>query len=280
MPEEIWYIVVKRGEGHLSERHRKRNKWHNAFLDAMQAELEDYGSVLDFQENVPLTEESLRMDLLIIKKTSAAVIEKNIARIFREYNIIEYKSPRDYVSVPNFQKVLSYAWLFASLRKLAERDITISLVETAHPRKLLRYLKTLDCAVTEQYPGVYMVTGLPFRIQIIESKKLSASENLWLKNLHNSLDAENFSEVLRAAQTRGKDARLNAYFEILFRANPKTVMEVENTMAPELKELIERIGLSDEVKQKVRQEGRDEILSLIKKGYTLSEIEAILQKTS
>ena len=47
-----------------------------------------------------LGEESMRMDmLLIIKKNTKDKVEKNIGRIFRKYNIIEYKSPTDYLSI-------------------------------------------------------------------------------------------------------------------------------------------------------------------------------------
>jgi hypothetical protein len=43
--------------------------------------------------------EPLRVDLLIIKKPPSLAIDKNIARIFRVDNILEFKSPGDYLSV-------------------------------------------------------------------------------------------------------------------------------------------------------------------------------------
>ena len=40
-----------------------------------------------------------------IKKNVDEPIEKNIGRIFRKHNIVEYKSPTDYLSVDDFYKV-------------------------------------------------------------------------------------------------------------------------------------------------------------------------------
>lgn len=66
----------------------------------MQIELQDEADKLSFQKEYMLGEESMRMDmLLIIKKNTKDKVEKNIGRIFRKYNIIEYKSPTDYLSI-------------------------------------------------------------------------------------------------------------------------------------------------------------------------------------
>jgi len=127
------------GEGSSKNSRRKKLKWHPAFLQAMQLELFEHKDSLDFRCEYQLTSEPLRIDLLIIKKPKELVIEKNIARIFRTDNIIEYKSPEDYLSV---------------------------------------------C-------GDY----LP--IQIIVSKRLPESENLWLGSLRNNLKAQSLDAIMK-----------------------------------------------------------------------------------
>ena len=116
--------------------------WHPAFIEAIQAELEEYRDVLEFYAELPLTTEPLRIDVLIVRKRADVVIRKNIARIFREHNIIEYKSPEDYVSRSDFQKVQAYAWLYASRKNLPTQNLTVTLVESGHPRDLIHHLKT------------------------------------------------------------------------------------------------------------------------------------------
>jgi hypothetical protein len=80
-------------------------QWHPAFYQAIMLELEQYKGVLQFTPEYPLTTEPLRVDVLIIKKEKDVTIEKNIAAIFRSDNVVEYKSPEDYVSVADFYKV-------------------------------------------------------------------------------------------------------------------------------------------------------------------------------
>ncbi|MDR2376358.1 MAG: hypothetical protein LBD96_07970 [Treponema sp.] len=75
-----------------------RVSWHPAFLEAIQLELQAYWRQLEFKAEYQLTSEPLRIDLLIIKNPKNLLITKNIAVIFRGTNIIEYKSPDDYIS--------------------------------------------------------------------------------------------------------------------------------------------------------------------------------------
>jgi transposase len=64
--------------------------WHPAFVQAIKLELEPYWDALEFIPEYPLTAEPLEIDVVIIKKAPDLVIEKNIARIFRKINILEY----------------------------------------------------------------------------------------------------------------------------------------------------------------------------------------------
>jgi hypothetical protein len=95
--------------------------WHPAFVQAIKLELEPYRDALEFIPEYQLTSEPLEIDVVIIKKAPDLVIEKNIARIFRKINLLEYKSPDDYFSVHDFYKVLGYAFLYAALNKTPHR---------------------------------------------------------------------------------------------------------------------------------------------------------------
>lgn len=44
----------------------------------------------------------------MIKRQKELPVHKNIGRIFRKYNIIEYKSPVDYLGIDDFYKVYGY----------------------------------------------------------------------------------------------------------------------------------------------------------------------------
>jgi hypothetical protein len=90
--------------------------WRPAFVQAIMLELEPYRDKLEFIPEYRLASEPLEIDVVIIKKAPDLVIEKNIARIFKRVNILEYKSPGDYCSVADFHKVLTYAFLYSTRR--------------------------------------------------------------------------------------------------------------------------------------------------------------------
>jgi hypothetical protein len=104
---------------------------------------------------------------------------KNIARIFKRVNLLEYKSPDDYFSVYDFHKVLAYAFLYSALNRTPIEEMTISIVETRYPRELFRYIgEDKNRSISESSPGIYGVSGYPVAIQVIECKKLDLRENL------------------------------------------------------------------------------------------------------
>jgi len=110
--------------------------WHPAFFDAIRMELDEYSVNLQFLSEFPLNTEPLKIDVVIIKKSKDISIKKNIATIFRKDNILEYKSPLDYVSIDDFYHVYAYACLYKVLNKIDIRDITLTFVESRYPREL------------------------------------------------------------------------------------------------------------------------------------------------
>ena len=79
--------------GHKKGAHKKDTVfWHDAFYEALQLEFHQYMEYLEFTAGYPLSKEALKMDALVIKKEAGVAINKNIALLFRKYNIFEYKS--------------------------------------------------------------------------------------------------------------------------------------------------------------------------------------------
>ena len=72
--------------------------WHDAHYEALQLEFYDY-------KDVP--------------------IDKNIGKIFKNHNIVEYKSETDNFDIWDFEKVLGYAHIYSSFEKVPISNITI-----------------------------------------------------------------------------------------------------------------------------------------------------------
>ena len=250
----------KRGDRVRGDRRRGRLKWHPAFLQAMQMELFDYRDYLEFKYEHQLTTEPLRIDLLIIKKPKDLAIDKNIARIFRSDNIIEYKSPEDYISIKDFLKVYAYANLYAAITPNVDlSEVTLTFVESRHPRKLLKYLSGIrGYTVEETSPGIYFVAGDYLPIQIIESKKLSEGENLRLNSLRDDLKAKSMNVIIESRKKRLHDSGTDAYLDVIFEANRKTAEANDMSWIDSVTEIMERKGIISEWKERSMEQGLEQ----------------------
>jgi hypothetical protein len=248
------------GETPSKNNRRKKLKWHPAFLQAMQLELFEHKDSLDFKCEYQLTSEPLRIDLLIIKKPKELVIEKNIARIFRTDNIVEYKSPEDYLSIKDFLKVCAYANLYAAITTGVDlSEVTLTFVESRYPRKLLKYLETVrGYTVKETSSGIYSVCGDYLPIQIIVSKSLPESENLWLASLRNGLKAQSLDAIMKSGKKLERESNIDAYIGVLFRANEETPEEEKVMLVDTLFEICERKGWNSELIEKGREKGLEQ----------------------
>jgi hypothetical protein len=238
-----------------------RLAWHPAFITAVQLDLKPYLDKIEILPEFPLTSEPLKIDCIIIKKEKGLVINRNFAAFFRDWNIMEYKSPEAYVSINDYQKVYAYACLFSAFKNVPVGDITISFVQSRYPRKLIDFLrKARNYTVEETSPGIYTIKGDVIAIQIIDSRKLSSDENLWLKNLRRKLDKTAIDKAIVEREKHFKSSNYDAYFDVIFRANPEVFKEVmEMRGAPSLIQLVleTKVGASyfAEAEARLRAEG-------------------------
>jgi hypothetical protein len=173
------------------------------------------------------------IDVLIIKKKNEDKIEKNIGRIFRKHNIIEYKSPEDYLSINDFYKVMAYACFYKAdtdvVDSIRTEEITVSYVCESSPRKLLKHLEeTLKYEIVKVEKGIYYITGAMFPIQLILTSELSEKSNFWLRNLTNNLKEENaVVELATEYEKNRNNALYKAMMDVSVRANKFLFEEVK-----------------------------------------------------
>ena len=90
-------------------------QWHPAFYGAAELELRENKNDLIFEREYNLSKEPIRVDLLIIKKVTDVVIRNEIGRIFKTYNVVEYKSPENGLTIDDYFKTDGYACLYKGL---------------------------------------------------------------------------------------------------------------------------------------------------------------------
>ncbi len=262
--------------------------WHSAFYEAIQLELSEYADSLDFINEYQLSKEALIMDVLVVKKEQDVHIEKNIGSIFKGHNIIEYKSEKDYISVDDYYKVFGYANLYKAFEHANIDDITITFVETKHPRNLLNHLKTVrGFEIIEPYNGIYYIKGDLFPVQIIESKRLSKEENIWIKSLSSNLKAADIAKLLEVYQSIGRIEKNNAYISVIMDANAEMMKEVLAMSSAVLKEILteafekngwmkeafEKNGWMKEAEAKIEERKAIEVAKeLLNMGMTIEQV--------
>ena len=225
-------------------------QWHPAFYAGIQIELAEDAHHLSFENEHQLGTKPKEIDVLIIKKDPGVSIRKNIGRIFRKYNIIEYKSPEDYLSIDDFYKVYGYACFYKSdtstVNDIKVDEITISFVTKCYPRKVIKHLeKEQHLEVCKQGRGIYYVYGERFPIQFIITSQLPKEMNFWLHHLTNDLKKVEEAENLLREYKNYKDDNLHqSLMDIIVQAN-KEVFKEARGMCQALYELME-----DEIKER------------------------------
>ena len=251
--------------------------WHPAFYAGIQIELEEDADNLVFENEHQLGKKPMEIDVLIIKKETDRPVKKNIGRIFKKYNIIEYKSPDDSLSVDDFYKVYGYTCFYKAdvqyTDSIPAEELSITFVSGKYPRKMIKHLtKIKKYQVTEVEKGIYYVNGDFIPIQILVTKNLSGEENLWLKSLTNKLKATETAEKLVKNYMDHKDSSLHrSVIETIMRANQKIFREVngmsdifmeivQEKFDRKLKEEVEKATVENTVKTKLTER-----ISLIQK---------------
>ena len=84
-------------------------------------------------------------DILVIRKRQNASIHNEIGKIFRTWNLMEYKSPVDSMNIDDFYMVNAYACLFKAQAKQVNEhpasEITITMIRRCYPERLIKVLE-------------------------------------------------------------------------------------------------------------------------------------------
>jgi len=142
-------------------------------------------------------------------------------------------------------------------------DITLSFIGSRYPREVIGHLEVeRGYTVEKTHPGIYTVAEAVFPMQIIDSRKLSAKESQWLRNLRALGTREGVSVIKKMASQKHKvGKRLRAYLAVIARHNALAVQEVIDmggTAAVDLETVLRNTGLIAKWKAEARIETQAE----------------------
>jgi hypothetical protein len=179
-------------------------------------------------------------------------------RFFRFFK--EFFPPVEAISRRKPYYTYGYACLYASFNKVSINDLTLTFVGSRYPRTLLAHLtRVRGFTVAEQSPGIYTVTGDIIPIQIIDNRRLSEAENLWLRDLDNKLGVSEINRISREVGRLGKGVRAGAYLDVVGRANSKKLKEAfRMSKRLTLEQVFEDVGLTAKWEARARAAEQEE----------------------
>lgn len=266
----------------MNEQEKKKEalQWHPVFHAGLQIELSEEAEYLEFENEHQLGTKPKEIDTLVIKKDPKILIKKNIGRIFRTHNIVEYKSPKDYLSIDDFYKVYAYACFYKSQalkeNQIPAEEISITFVCKKSPVNLVRHLKEVrNYKVVLIEDGIYYIFGDFFPIQLILTSELSEKHNFWLKNLTDDLkEKETAEKMLREYEKHKKDKLYESVMDIVIHANEQIFEEAKGNMCNALMELMKDefdAALNEAVEKAVAKEIAKEVAKAVAKEVAEAE---------
>ena len=223
-------------------------QWHPAFCAAAGLEFHEDIERLELKPEYNLSKEPIRIDLLIIKEESDRRIKNEIGHIMRTYNVIEYKSPEDALTIDDFYKTVGYACLYKGYGERVDavpiNELTVSIFRAKRPEKMFLTLQKYGHKIKEKYSGIYYVTErLPFPVQIIVTQELEPREHRSLRILSNHAKKEDVEEFLKEVEkmnTPRERQNVEAVLQVSVKANDELYREIRRdaNMCDALRELM------------------------------------------
>ncbi len=275
-------------------------QWHLGVKPAVDLELAEERASLSYFRDFSLNQQALEIDLLIIRRESDQPIRNEIGRLFKKYNIIECKSPKDELNIDTLYKVGAYTSLYKAYGDTVDErradEITTTLIRKAKPVKLFHYFEEHGISLENPFKGIYYVkSGVLFPTQIIVTKELNPQEHMWLTALSDGMQKQQLKDLLvkvESFHTKLDRELADAVLGVAIKANWQTAQELrgDGNMCEALMELME--PEINKIKENVREEtmqqgiknaiialrvcgnGDIEIKNAIMKVYGVSDSEA------
>lgn len=245
-------------------------QWHPGFYGAAELEFISNKGDLEFQREFNLSKEPIRMDLLIIKKLSNIRTKNEIGHIFRKFNVVEYKSHDDALSIDDYYKTVGYACLYKGLGETVDQipanELTISIFRESYPKEMFEAMKNLGLEIKERYPGIYYISGKQalFDTQVVVTKQLNRETHRTLRVLSKHVKEEDvraFVEEAALISEPGDRNNVDAVLQVSVSANKEiyeAIRRCDKVMCEALRELMKEDFEKQE--QETRQETKQETL--------------------
>jgi len=210
-----------------------------------------------------------RENHVAIFPASTYKFDKDIFKIFRKHNILEYKNPHDSLNERVIRKIAAYAYLYIGIAEhegdIKADEVTISIFRAVKNPKLFKAMERSGNLIKGDAPGIYIVKGItdiPF--QIVITGELQGEEYAAYRALTDKAAEKDVERVIVSADKERTDSLRDHYrvlIELLAVKNPQIFEEVRrNEMAGDV--LMEI--MKDRVDEKVNEKERETTVNHLK----------------
>jgi hypothetical protein len=256
------------GKEAIPERRKKATRYHNAAVNAISEYLyeDNLTGDVELTDEHRLSEDALRIDMMIIKKNRGVAIKRVWGKFMREVNILEYKSPAGPApSLRVFDKVVhGYAGIYAAQNNIDLTDMTATLICARKPVKLFKELENKrGYKILREGDGIYYIrqrgvaVEKTLAVQVVVSSELPDSEIL-LKALKPDIDEETARKVAEIIDGDA-DERLSVWTEAVLNENANIILREGDIMRmTKLEKALIEHGYVDRWRQEGEMKGRQE----------------------
>ena len=185
-----------------------QNDWHSWFYSLLNILLYKFrNNHVTVLPEVKLGAMPPIADFIVVKEDSIVDLGLEVFSFFRKYNIIEFKSPDDELSIFVLWKVVGYAGFFINRDRVEPDEITLTLVRGAKPVGLFKELKKQGAKVIEgsvdgPAKGIYTIENwkVDFPIQIIVSTELEGDEYAFFRTISKNPSVEDIKFIVDNAE--------------------------------------------------------------------------------
>ena len=231
-----------------------RSDWHAGFEALLRIETHKYENKVHIRTEEEIGVVPPRTDFVVLVEDEQVEFEKEIFKIFRKVNILEYKNPHDSLSERVIRKVCGYANLYIGTAEhegdRPAEQVTVSIFRAVKNPELFRNMEENGTLVQSEAPGIYRVVGiadLPF--QIVITGELKGEEYAAYRALTDRADAVDVEQMIEEIG-REKDDTLREHYRVLI----KLIIEKN----PQFIEVIRRESAMEDVLMEIVKDRVDE----------------------
>jgi len=203
------------------------NDWHSMMYLVFLVLFRRFGTSAFVQHEMTLGAMPPRMDFLI--RVDDIQMDLGIFKLFRRFNIIEFKGPDDSLGMAEMCQPIIY--FGAAAREVIHGkegsfdDFTVTLIREAKPEKLLSEL-----VYTKKEAGIYQIDKwvLNVPLQIIVTRELKGTEYAAIRAISKHPKQEDIKSLVDASE-KETDPEVKGYYrdllDLLTKAVPEAIDE-------------------------------------------------------